>query len=99
MKEEKEFRSDLWKKLTSYRNKVAKNIIRQNCLFGKSKSEIIKLFGEEENYYDLDEWSYFVKKNILGGETFLLVHFNGERVESQKLYTIYNLGNETILTL
>lgn len=99
MKEEKEFRSDLWKKLTSYRNKVAKTIIRQDCLVGKSKSEVVKLFGQEENYYDLDEWSYFVKKNFLGGETFLMIHFSGEFVENQKLHTIYNVGNETILTI
>lgn len=99
MTQEAEFRSDLWKKLTSYRNKVVKTIIRKNYLIGKSKDEIIQLFGKEDNYYDLDEWSYFVKKNVFGGETFLLVHFKGEYVTTQKLYTVYNVGDEAVWTL
>lgn len=99
MKEEKEFRIDLWNKFTSYRKKVVRTIIRQNCLVGKSKDEIIRLFGKEENYYDLNEWSYFVKKNLFGGETYLLVHFVGDFVETQRLFTIYSYKNTPILSI
>lgn len=99
MKEEKEFRIDLWKNFTSYRKKIVRIIIRKNCLVGKSKEEIASLFGKEDNYYDLDEWSYFVKKNILGGETFLLVHFNGDYVERQRLFTVFSYGTEPVITI
>ncbi len=99
MKEEKEFRKDLWEKFTGYRKKVTKIIIRHNCLVGKSKDEIIRLLGKEDNYYDLNEWSYFVKKNIFGGETYLLVHFAGDFVEKQRLFTIYSYKNTPILSI
>lgn len=91
MKQELEFRSDLWKKLTSYRRKVVKSLIRKNLFVGKTKKEIEQLLGREDNYYDLDEWAYPVKKNFLGGETYLLLDFRGDQVENLKLHTIYNL--------
>ena len=99
MTKETEFRSDLWKKFTHYRKKAARLIIKNKCLVGKSKREINDLFGQEDNLYDLDEWAYLVNKNILGGKTFLLVHFNGEKVERESLYTVYQVGNNAVLSI
>lgn len=91
MKQETEFRSDLWKKLLSYRSKVVKSLIRRNSLVGKTKTEIEQILGKEDNHYDLDEWAYPVKKNLFGGETYLLLDFRGEHVQNLKLHTIYHI--------
>lgn len=96
---ETEFRSDLWKGFITYRKKIVHTIIKKNLFIGKTKTEIHQLMGKEDNYYDLDEWAYPVKKNIFGGQTFLLIDFKGERVKGQRLYTVYNFGSEAILTL
>lgn len=99
IKKEAEFRSDLWKTLTSYRVKIVRSIIKNKLFTGRTKKEIQELFGKEDNHYDLDEWSYPVKKNFLGGETYLLLNFKGENVEGHRLYTIYQVGNENILSI
>jgi|GEM_PF-1633997 len=98
-KEEIEFKRDLWKTRISYRVKMAKDFLKKKLLIGKTKKEIEGLFGLEENYYDLDEWAYEIKNNILGGQTFLLLNFNGEQVESLRYYRIYCLGETRLLAI
>lgn len=36
-------------------------------LLGKSKSEIVKLIGQEFNYYHYDEWTFFTEKVVWWG--------------------------------
>ncbi len=99
MIKEIEFRSDLWKELMAYRRKIVRSLIRKKLLLGKTKSEIRELFGVEDNYYDLDEWAYPVRKNIFLGKTFLLLNFKGEHVESIRLYRTFEIGNDFYLSI
>lgn len=54
----------------------SRKIISNNELIGKNKKEILNLLGMEDNYFDLDEWSYFIKKNIFGGSVYQILNFN-----------------------
>lgn len=81
----KQFRSDLWKQAGEYRAQVIRLIIAQKLLIGKHKNEIKELCGIEDNYFDLDEWAYLVKKNIFGGKTYLLLNFN----QSNQVIKVY----------
>jgi len=99
MTKEVEFKSEHWKKFIPYRKKASRWMIKSKYLIGKTKREIKELFGKEDNLYDLDEWAYLTHKNLLGGKTFLLIQFQGEYVENQRLYTVYQLGDEAILTI
>lgn len=87
---ENEFRSDLWKNYISSRVSLVKTILNQRIAVGKNKEEVKEILGIEDNYYHLDEWAYFIKNNFLGGKTYLLLDFDGDKVEDLKLRTIYD---------
>ncbi len=95
-----EFKKELWKNKISYRTKMAKYFLKKKALIGKTKKEIEALFGKEENYYDLDEWSYEIKKNMLGGQIFLLLDFNNDDyVKNLRIYRVYSLGETRLLAI
>lgn len=53
-----------------------RKIISNKEMIGKNKKEILDLLGIEDNYFDLDEWSYLIKKNIFGGSVYQILNFN-----------------------
>ena len=53
-----------------------KSIYNKLNILKKDKAELLKILGAGDNYYHLDEWSYFLGKNFFGGEKYLIIDFN-----------------------
>ena len=79
----KEFNSNDWKENPRKRKQFLKSILRDEIPIGKTKEEIIDLFGMEKNIRNKNRWSYFLYKSKWPNRrTFVLaMYFKKDKVE------------------
>ncbi len=78
-----QFDSILWKTHPEKRKTLVNNIFRFKIPVGKSKKEILELFGNEPHIYSSGNWSYPVEVDRFGNIlTALILNFEDEVVSS-----------------
>lgn len=68
---------------------MAHHILNRENQLQKSKKELLEELGIGDNYHEMDEWSYLIGKNLLGGEKYLIMEFDGEIVVRTYYRVIY----------
>lgn len=60
----KKFDSKTWKTKPSKRKYFIKNIVKKQIAIGKTREEIEKLFGMENNLVGNSRWSYYIYRDF-----------------------------------
>lgn len=63
--------------------------LKKKDILKKNKEELLEILSLGDNYYDLDEWSYFLGRNIFGGERYLIIEFTEDTVSRVYKRAIY----------
>ncbi|MDQ1162430.1 hypothetical protein QE422_002798 [Chryseobacterium sp. SORGH_AS 447] len=83
-----QFDSILWKTRPEQRKTLVNDIFKFKIPIGKSKKEILELFGYEPHIYTSRAWSYPVESDKLGNPLISLsLYFEDEIVTSIRLKT------------
>lgn len=67
--------------------------ISQLSLLGKTKKEVLSIFGDGFNFYPEDLWTYELGKNWLGKRSVFVLSFKDEILTSISIRTTYRKCN------
>lgn len=73
------FDSDLWRDDDQKRNVLVKYVIKSNMLMGKTRDDVKRILGQEDNYFPFDRWTYYIGKGLLGNR-YMVLYFNENKV-------------------
>ncbi|MBB6371695.1 hypothetical protein [Chryseobacterium shigense] len=60
-----------------------------NYLLYQNKEEIMKLLGQEFNFYPSDNWTYTLETGTFGKKTILFLFFENDKVSKIEIKKIY----------
>lgn len=79
------FEESVWENEREKRKNYVRFLLKNVWIIGKTKKEIFVLLGEEGNYFPADRWTYFIKTTWWGGNDFLAVYFEEQKVKKVKI--------------